>query len=193
MVMKGYQGTAPIPYFSISPLTMIGISTAALILLTQAPNLTEGFGIVSTSSLQKQTAFSSSTFNVQPRSFVLYATEDQVEGEEAVEEVEAEITDDEPKSSDDDTEEEDKETDENDEPEEDPEVTAIKKEISELESKLKQKNRDLDSLEKLTEQYTRGGYARKVAEMEGFRKSRNVSFSFQTCVFNYCFDCPLLI
>ena len=160
---------------------MIGISTAALILLTQAPNLTEGFGMINTySRLQKQSTFVPSNF--QARSFVLHASGEQVEGEEAVEEVEAELTDDEPKSSDDEEKEEgEEESDENEEPEEDPEVTAIKKEISELETNLKQKNRDLDSLEKLSEQYTRGGYARKVAEMEGFRKSRNVSLL--TCLF----------
>lgn len=57
----------------------------------------------------------------------------------------------------------------------DEELEAIKKTIAELEGKLKNKNRELDSIEKMGEQYTQGGYARKVAEMEQFRKTRSAA------------------
>mmetsp|Transcript_2037 Transcript_2037/g.3695 ORF Transcript_2037/g.3695 Transcript_2037/m.3695 type:complete len:305 (-) Transcript_2037:142-1056(-) len=52
------------------------------------------------------------------------------------------------------------------------ETKAIKKEIELLESQLKAKNRELDSIEKMAEQYTKAGYARKVAEMEQIKKTK---------------------
>lgn len=98
------------------------------------------------------------------------------ESTEESENVEAEITDDEPKSTSEETEEEtESEGEEVEEPEEDPEVTALKSEITQLESQLKQKNRDLNSLERMAEEYTKGGYARKVAEMESFRRSKSAA------------------
>lgn len=54
-------------------------------------------------------------------------------------------------------------------------IEAIKKEISNLESQLKSKNRELDSIEKMAEQYTKGGYARKVAEMEEIKKVKTAA------------------
>ena len=51
------------------------------------------------------------------------------------------------------------------EPEEDPEVTAIKKEIAELETTLKSKKSTLSYTLDQAEEYTKAGYARKVAEM----------------------------
>lgn len=52
------------------------------------------------------------------------------------------------------------------------ETKAIKEEIELLESQLKAKNRELDSIEKMAEQYTKAGYARKVAEMEQIKKTK---------------------
>jgi len=57
----------------------------------------------------------------------------------------------------------------------DPEVKALKDEIAELESTLKQKNRDLNQSERMADEYTQAGYARKVAEMEELRKRRKAS------------------
>ena len=60
------------------------------------------------------------------------------------------------------------------EPEEDPEVTAIKKEIAELETTLKSKKSTLSYTLDQAEEYTKAGYARKVAEMENMRRIRSV-------------------
>lgn len=57
----------------------------------------------------------------------------------------------------------------------DEEMEAIKKEIANLESQLKAKNRELDGIEKMAEQYTKGGYARKVAEMEQIKKTKTAA------------------
>lgn len=57
----------------------------------------------------------------------------------------------------------------------DEEIEAIKKEIANLESQLKAKNRELDGIEKMAEQYTKGGYARKVAEMEQIKKTKTAA------------------
>lgn len=57
----------------------------------------------------------------------------------------------------------------------DDEVEAIKKEIAELENTLKNKNREINNIEKLGEQYTAAGYARKVAEMESINRSRKAN------------------
>ncbi len=117
---------------------------------------------------------------------ILYAQQEGSTEDEKVEEVqaEAELTDDEPKSEseaeeqeeqEEQEEEQEEEEEEKSEPEEDPEITALKSRISELESALKQKNRDLNNIERLSEEYTKGGYARKVAEMESFRRSRSAA------------------
>lgn len=91
-----------------------------------------------------------------------------------VEEVEAEITDDEPTTA---TTEDEASSEEevDEEPKEDPEITAIKTEITQLETQLKQKNRELNNIENMAEEYTKGGYARKVAEMETYRNSRSAA------------------
>eukprot|EP00553_Chaetoceros_curvisetus_P004263 CAMPEP_0204628676 /NCGR_PEP_ID=MMETSP0717-20131115/16407_1 /ASSEMBLY_ACC=CAM_ASM_000666 /TAXON_ID=230516 /ORGANISM="Chaetoceros curvisetus" /LENGTH=232 /DNA_ID=CAMNT_0051645381 /DNA_START=76 /DNA_END=774 /DNA_ORIENTATION=- len=57
----------------------------------------------------------------------------------------------------------------------DDEVDAIKKEIAELETTLKNKNREINNVEKLGEQYTEAGYAREVAKMESYRRSRSAN------------------
>ena len=58
---------------------------------------------------------------------------------------------------------------------EDPEVTAIKEEIAQLESTLKEKRRELAYVSDKADEYTKSGYARKVAEMENMRRARSVS------------------
>jgi len=55
------------------------------------------------------------------------------------------------------------------------ELDDIKKEIAQLEQTIKNKKRELASIEGLAEQYSKAGYARKVAEMDGFRKNRQAA------------------
>jgi ATP-dependent protease HslVU (ClpYQ) ATPase subunit len=76
-------------------------------------------------------------------------------------------------------EEESKEEEE--EEKEDPEITAIKDEIAELESTLKSKRTTLAYTKDSADEYTKAGYARKVAEMENMRRVRSVSPS-KACV-----------
>jgi molecular chaperone GrpE (heat shock protein) len=57
------------------------------------------------------------------------------------------------------------------------EMEEIKKEIAQLELTLKNKRRELVSIEGLSEQYSKAGYSRKVAEMDGFRKNRQAAQS----------------
>ena len=54
------------------------------------------------------------------------------------------------------------------------ELEGIKEEIAKLEQSLKAKRRELASIEGLAEQYSKAGYSRKVAELDGFRKTRLV-------------------
>ena len=98
--------------------------------------------------------------------------DDETTTTEVVEEEEESATDEEDK---DDNEEEEAEEEAEKEPEEDPEITSLKEQISTLESQLKQKNRDLNNIQSLSDNYTKGGYARKVAEMESFRRSQNAA------------------
>jgi hypothetical protein len=62
----------------------------------------------------------------------------------------------------------------NSEPE-DPELKAIREEIEQLESSLKEKRRELAYVSDKADEYTKSGYARKVAEMENMRRARSVS------------------
>ncbi|GFH45741.1 hypothetical protein CTEN210_02215 [Chaetoceros tenuissimus] len=133
---------------------MLRIPSVALLLLALSPVSIDAFSVPRN---QMQT----SSFAAQAiRPAVIRPTISLfAEGEEAAEaheeEVTAEVTEDEPNAE-----------------EEDPEITAIKKEIAELENTVKNKNRELDTIEKLGEQYTQGGYARKVAEMEQNKKNK---------------------
>jgi hypothetical protein len=61
------------------------------------------------------------------------------------------------------------------EEEEDPEIKAIKDEITELESTLKSQRTTLAYTKDSADEYTKSGYARKVAEMENMRRIRSVS------------------
>jgi molecular chaperone GrpE (heat shock protein) len=94
------------------------------------------------------------------RSNVVLNAADGAESNDEAEEVAAEVTDDEPPIV------------EEEEVKEEVGIDAIKKETAELENTLKNKNRELDSIEKMADQYTELGYARKVAEMEEVKKSK---------------------
>lgn len=59
--------------------------------------------------------------------------------------------------------------------EENPELTALKQEIEQLETTLKEKRRQVRYVQDQVEEYTQAGYARKVAEMENMRRARSVS------------------
>ena len=61
------------------------------------------------------------------------------------------------------------------EPPEDPEVTALKESIAELESTLADKKSKLQYELEKCEEYSKSGYARKVADMENMKRVRSVS------------------
>jgi hypothetical protein len=58
---------------------------------------------------------------------------------------------------------------------EDPELVALKEEIATLERDLKSKQSTLAYSQDQVEEYSKSGYARKVAEMENMRRVRSVS------------------
>uniref|UniRef100_A0A7S3V4N6 GrpE protein homolog n=1 Tax=Chaetoceros debilis TaxID=122233 RepID=A0A7S3V4N6_9STRA len=136
--------------FKISPAAL----SAVLLVLPTA----QGFGVSSsnvvsnTNMLHTPRAFIP---NLRHTSTVLFETEGELSEEEPVaEEAVAEEEAEEPV---------------------DDEAETIKKEIVELENTLKNKNREINNIEKLGEQYTEAGYARKVAEMESINRSRKAS------------------
>jgi len=59
------------------------------------------------------------------------------------------------------------------EPKEDPEVTKIKEENAELEASLKSKREKIQYLQDSADDYSKAGYARKVAQMENMRRARS--------------------
>ena len=61
------------------------------------------------------------------------------------------------------------------EPPEDPEVTALKESIAELEATLADKKSKLQYELEKCEEYSKSGYARKVADMENMKRVRSVS------------------
>jgi hypothetical protein len=76
---------------------------------------------------------------------------------------------------------------------ENPEIMALKQEIASLESTLKASQQNIAYQNEKLEQYSKAGYARKVAEMETMRRARSVCCK-QECVWNTClhkvrFDC----
>lgn len=60
-------------------------------------------------------------------------------------------------------------------PPEDPEVTALKESIAELEATLADKKSKLQYELEQCEEYSKSGYARKVADMENMKRVRSVS------------------
>jgi len=147
---------------------MTKFSSVTLLLLALSPASVRGFTVSNNNRLapisvsaQSQVVFLEPSFS---RSNVVLNAADGAESNDEAEEVAAEVTDDEPPIVE---EEEAKE-----EVDEEVGIDAIKKETAELENTLKNKNRELDSIEKMADQYTELGYARKVAEMEEVKKSK---------------------
>ena len=66
-------------------------------------------------------------------------------------------------------------TEEEEGPPEDPEVTALKESIAELEGTLADKKSKLQYELERCEEYSKSGYARKVADMENMKRVRSVS------------------
>jgi molecular chaperone GrpE (heat shock protein) len=62
------------------------------------------------------------------------------------------------------------------EEEEDPEIKALKDEIASMESKLRSKRSEASRIEDDADEYTKTGYYRKCAEMDNFRKRRDLAF-----------------
>jgi len=60
-------------------------------------------------------------------------------------------------------------------PPEDPEVTALKESIATLEATLADKKSKLQYELEQCEEYSKSGYARKVADMENMKRVRSVS------------------
>lgn len=154
-----------------------------LVLLSVASS-TQGFSFVTNTNTN--TAIKSATTSSTPfLSQQQYSRSNFVLNAESSEKVEAELTDDEPKkpaadeseesSTDETAEEAEEEVEEEEETEEEKEIKALKEEITNLENSLKQKNRDLNNIERMSDEYTKGGYARKVAEMESFRRSKSIA------------------
>lgn len=63
-------------------------------------------------------------------------------------------------------------------PPEDPEVTALKESIAELEATLADKKSKLQYELEKCEEYSKSGYARKVADMENMKRVRSVSMQW---------------
>ena len=59
---------------------------------------------------------------------------------------------------------------------EDPEITAMKEEISKMEQEIKSVRRQLADINDRADDYSKTGYARKVAEMENMRRARSVCY-----------------
>jgi flagellar motility protein MotE (MotC chaperone) len=98
---------------------------------------------------------------------LLMSEEDQQQEEE--EETTTSSSDD---SKDDEKEEEEKK------PEDSPEVKDLKEKIAKLESTLAEKKSSLQYNLEQVEEYSKSGYARKVAEMENMKRVRSVSLFF---------------
>lgn len=69
-------------------------------------------------------------------------------------------------------------------PVEDPEIIAMKEEITKLEQEVKSARRQLADINDRADDYTKTGYARKVAEMENMRRARSVRCVFFICLKN---------
>ena len=81
--------------------------------------------------------------------------------------------------------------DEPQEEEEDPELKALKDEIAQLEQTLKDKRRTLAGTRDKADEYTKTGYARKVAEMENMRRARSVSMAVHRMLVGLWLYCGL--
>lgn len=149
----------------MAPLSSINTAAVALLVLLNAPSSTNAFGVI-TPHRSSSLSFNNVVLN-RPRSLILYndsgenedvAAAASEEEEQAETSVEGEVV-----------------AEEEEEPKEDPELKAMKDEIAELESALKQKNRDLNSIESMVDKFSKAGYARKVAELDQLRKNRRAT------------------
>jgi molecular chaperone GrpE (heat shock protein) len=150
-------------------MTKFNAIALAALMASMVPS--QAFVVPKSHHLQSTLLLSSPTFykpNSYAKKVILFAETNSSEEGEA-ESVEAEVTDEEPKEA--------EATEEEAVPptEEDKEIAAIKANIAELENTLKNKNRELNSLLKMADQYSEGGYARKVAEMESFRRNKRAA------------------
>ncbi len=134
------------------------VATSVVLLLLGLSKQIDAFGVASSRGVVKQCVSVPFVLRSSAENEEVAATE----GEEEVTEVVAEVA---------------AEEEEEQQPEEDPEVTALKEEIAELEKTLKDKNRDLNSIDSMVDKYSKEGYARKVAELDQLRKMRRVSCS----------------
>lgn len=64
---------------------------------------------------------------------------------------------------------------EEEEPAEDPELVALKEEIASMEKTLKERRVQVALTADRADEFSSGGYARKVAEMEQMRRNKRVS------------------
>jgi len=71
-------------------------------------------------------------------------------------------------------EEEEEKQQQEEEPAEDPEVTALKEQIAKMEKVLKEVRQKVADVSDRADDFTKTGYARKVAEMENMRRARSV-------------------
>jgi hypothetical protein len=106
--------------------------------------------------------------------------QEQAETEKEETDVVADSTDEDVKEADDEATPE--------EEEEDPELTALKEEIASLETTLKEVRRKLAYTNDLADDFTKTGYARKVAEMENMRRARSVRLVLFVVVEEGCWD-----
>ena len=90
-------------------------------------------------------------------------------------------------SSSDDSTDDEKEEEEEKKPEESPEVTDLKEKIAKLESTVAEKKSSLQYNLEQIEEYSKSGYARKVAEMENMKRVRSVSLFFFINLYNKLF------
>ena len=119
----------------------------------------DAFGLMSTSTERFSNFSPSFTIDHPPRlSTALYTSEG------GAEEVEAENTDGETAEADDTT-----------NTEVDVEVEILTEKISQMEKTLEQKGRDLGQIQDLCFLYSEQGYARKVAQMEDYTRSKKVN------------------
>uniref|UniRef100_A0A7S2R1B9 GrpE protein homolog n=1 Tax=Eucampia antarctica TaxID=49252 RepID=A0A7S2R1B9_9STRA len=144
----------------MAPLSSINTATLALLVILCAPTTTDAFGAVTPQYSRHLSGVS------RPIPFVLH--NDAAESEDV-----AAAASDEEESTEELIEETEEEKEE--ESKEDAELAAIKKEIADLESSLKLKNRELNSIESMVDKFSQAGYARKVAEIDQLRKMRRAA------------------
>lgn len=153
-------------------------SASLIVFLTIATSLVLSDAFAGLSLRQQQqspfglTSYSSKTFSSPS---LLYLSADGRQEEVETENETAEPVVDEAAAQES-TQKDDVETAEQEEEEEqeDPELVALKEEIAQLESSLKEKRRQVANTNDRAEDFSKAGYARKVAEMENMRRARSV-------------------